>query len=54
MPNELTKNEVDSSCLGSIWIFKKRWNTIKHPYKEPFFSLFLQKKLKLKFWDIGQ
>ena len=47
MPIELTKNGVDSSFLGSKCFFKIRCKTIKHPYEEPFFSLFLQ-KIKVK------
>ena len=44
MPIKFTKNGVDSLFSGSEIFFKKGWKKIKHAKKEPFFSLFLQKK----------
>ena len=44
MPIKFTKNGVESSFSGSEKFFKKGWKKIKHATKEPFFSLFLQKK----------
>ena len=50
MPIKFTKNGVESSFSGSEKFFKKGWKKIKHATKEPFFSLFLQKKT-FKFLD---
>ena len=44
MPIKFTKNGVESSFSGSEKFFKKGWKKIQHATKEPFFSLFLQKK----------
>jgi len=46
MPIKFTKNGVESSLLGGEKFFKTGWKKIKHSKKEPFFSLFLQKKKK--------
>ena len=46
---KFTKNGVDSLFSGSEKFFKKEWKKIKHGTKEPYFSLFLQKK----HWSFG-
>ena len=48
MPNKFTKNGVESSFSVSEKFVKKGWKKIQHATKEPFFSLFLEKKKKVQ------